>query len=288
MTISRVIYDGMQAFLPFSWVQYDFMKSALLAVLLMTPLFALIGTAVVSKRMAFFSDVLGHSALTGVALGVLLGMPDPFWAMLVFIVVLAVCMYLFKGITRASSDTTLGVFFAITVAFGIMMLSKGGGFNKYTSYLIGDILTVSIRQLAIMFAVCVAILTYWFMFGNKIILTSVNPVLARSRGVSVVFIELSFVIVVAVLVAVSLKVIGILMINSLLVLPAASARLVAGNTRAYTFFSVVISVISGVAGLIYSYYWGTASAATIILWCAGFYLLFALAGKFVRFGRNAI
>lgn len=284
--ISQAIYSGMHSVLPFSWAQYDFMKGALLAVILMTPLFALVGTAVVSKRMAFFSDVLGHSALTGVALGVLLGMSDPFWVMLIFVVALAVCIYLFKGMTHASSDTTLGVFFAITVAFGVMMLSKDGGFNRYTAYLIGDILTVSIRQLAIMFVVSVLILAYWLMFGNRIILTSINPILARSKGVSVAFIEISFVIVVAVLVAISLKIIGILMINSLLVLPAASARIVAGNTRAYTIVSVAISLVSGVVGLICSYYWGTASGATIILLCAGFYFLFALAGKFLHFTHS--
>ncbi len=285
MTLNQTIYQGVHVLLPFSWAHYDFMMAALLAVILMAPLFALIGTAVVSKRMAFFSDVLGHSALTGVALGVLMGLSDPFWAMLIFIVVLAVCIYVFKGLTQASSDTTLGVFFAVTVAFGVMMLSKGGGFNKYTAYLIGDILTVSLRQLAIMAVVSAGILTYWFIFGNKVILTSVNPVLARSRGISVAFIEISFVVVVAVLVAVSLKIIGILMINSLLVLPAASARIVAGNTRAYTALSAVISFVSGVGGLICSFYWGTASGATIILLCAVFYLFFAFAGRFLRFGK---
>lgn len=262
-----------------SWWQYDFMRNALLAVLLMTPLFALVGTAVVSKHLAFFSDVLGHSALTGIALGVLLGMSDPFWAMLIFIVILAITVNIFKTITHASADTTLGVFFAITVAAGVMILSRGGGFSKFTGYLIGDILVISPKQLAVMAIFFLLILIYWFLFGNKLFLISVNPTLARSRGVNVTFVETSFVIVLAILVAVSLRIIGILMINSLLVLPAAAARNLATDTRRYTLWSILISVVSGICGLIISYFWGTASGATIIIFCAAFYFLGILRGK---------
>lgn len=272
-------------FLPLSWAQYDFMRQALLAVLLITPLFALLGTAVVSKHMAFFSDVLGHSALTGVALGVLLGMADPFWAMFVFIIIIAVGVNIFKGITHASADTTLGVFFAIAVALGVMILSKGGGFNRFTGYLIGDILTITPQQLLLLAGFFLFVVIYWFLFGNQIFLISVNPTLARSRGVNTTLIETGFVIVLAMLVALSLRIVGILLINSLLVLPAAAARTIASNTRAYTLYSILISIISGICGLIFSYYWGTASGATIIIFCAVFYFIAVLFGKFLK-GRK--
>ncbi len=272
------------SFLPFSWAQYDFMKNALGAVILITPLFALLGTAVVSKHMAFFSDVLWHSALTGVALGVLLGMSDPFWAMFVFIIILAVTVNVFKGITHACADTTLGVFFAIAVALGVMILSKGGGFNKFTSYLIGDILAISPKQLMLMAVFFLLILIYWLLFANQLFLIGVNPTLARSRGINILFIETSFVIVLAILVAISLRIVGILLINSLLVLPAAAARNLAGNTRVYTLWSILISIISGICGLIFSYYWGTASGATIIIFCAVFYFMAAFLGKFLKSG----
>ena len=125
--------------LPFSWAHYNFMNNALLAVLLVTPLFALLGTMVVSNRMVFFTDVLGHSALTGIAIGVLLGFHDPTFPMIAVAVVLAVGINLLKNATRASMDTVLGVLFAFIVALGIVILSRQGGFVKYTSYLIGDI-----------------------------------------------------------------------------------------------------------------------------------------------------
>ncbi len=263
-------------------MQYGFMRNALAAICLITPLFALLGTAVVAKRMAFFSDVLGHSALTGVALGVLLGMSDPFWAMFLFIIILAVAVNVFKNITRASADTILGVFFAVVVALGVAILSKGGGFNRFTVYLIGDILTVSPRQILFTAGFFLLVLIYWLIFGNQIFLISVNPTLARSRGIKIIFIETSFVIILAMLVAISLRIVGILLINSLLVLPAATARNLTGNMRSYTLCSILISVVSGVCGLILSYYWGTASGATIILFCAVLYFSTVILGKFFK------
>ncbi|MFH0984143.1 MAG: metal ABC transporter permease [Candidatus Omnitrophota bacterium] len=259
--------------LHFSWMQYDFMKNALLAVLFVTPLFALLGTMVVNNRMAFFSDVLGHSALTGIALGVMLGVGDPFWALLIFTIILAVAVNYFKGVTQASSDTTLGVFFAMVVATGVVILSRNGGFSKYTTYLIGDILAISGGEIKLLIAAFLLVTGYWYLFGNSLLLLSVNPTLARSRGVKVFWVETSFVIVLAIIVAISIRLVGVLIINSLLVLPAATSRLLARNTSRYTFYSVGISIVCGVSGLIASYYWNTASGATIVLLCAFMYVL---------------
>ena len=266
--------------LPFSWVKYDFMKNAILAVIFIAPLFSLLGTIVVNNRMAFFSDVLGHSALTGIALGVLLGVSDPFWPMLIFIVALAVVINFFKGITGGSSDTTLGVFFAIAVSLGIVILSKGGGFNKFTTYLIGDILAISNSEIIMIVGLFILVFVYWIFLGNKLILISVNPVLAKSRGINVLLVETSFVVILAIVVAISIKLIGILVINSLLVLPPASARIFSKNVRIFTLSSILISLFSSIAGIITSYYLGTATGATIVLFCAIFYILASVSARF--------
>jgi zinc transport system permease protein len=275
-------YRIIEAIFPFGWAHYVFMKNALIAIIFIAPLFALLGTLVVGKRMAFFSDVLGHSALTGIALGVIFGLREPFWAMLAFMVVLSVLINLFKGLTQASSDTVLGVFFAVTVALGVVILSKGAGFNKFTVYLIGDILAVSREQIYWLMGITVGVLWYWMFFGNNLMLISVNPALARARGIRVFWMETSFVIVLAVIVAISIRLIGILMVNSLLILPAAAARNLANNVREYTLLSILISLISGISGLILSFYLGTATGATIVLFCAGFYLVAALGAKLWR------
>ncbi|MFA6320502.1 MAG: metal ABC transporter permease [Candidatus Omnitrophota bacterium] len=276
------LYKIMELILPFGWAKYDFMKNAILAVILITPVFALLGTAIISKHMAFFSDVLGHSALAGIAIGVVLGLPDPSVSMIALGVVLAIAVVLFKGTTQAASDTVLGVFFAMVVALGIVILSRGGGFAKYTAYLIGDILTVTPSQVVILALMAVGVLFYCVVCGNKLSMVSVNSSLASSRGINVLLIEISFAVLVALVVTLSIRLVGILIINSLLILPAAASRNIAGDMRRYTMFAVVISLVSGVAGLICSYYWGAASGATIVLFAALFYCLTALLKKIFK------
>ena len=254
------------------------MHNALLALILVTPLFALLGTMVVNKRMVFFTDVLGHSALTGIAIGVILGLRDPTLPMIILAVALAVSINLLKNVTRADMDTILGVLFAFIVALGIVILSRQGGFVKYTNYLIGDILTVTPKQIGWFFLIAVVVLVYWYSLGNAMILACVNPSLARSRKVNTFLIETGFAVLLAVVVTVSIRLIGILIIGSLLVLPAAASRNITRNVCAYTMWAVVISIFSGIAGLIASYYWGTASGATIVLFAAGCYVVSALFG----------
>ena len=268
--------------LPFAWTHYVFMKNALLAILLVTPLFALLGTAVVSNHMAFFTDVLGHSALTGIAIGVILGFHDPTLPMICLAVALAITINLLKNITKTSSDIVLGVIFAFIVSVGIVILSRQGGFVKYTSYLIGDILAVSPQQIGWLFLIAAVVLVYWYKASNAMMLTSVNSSLAGSRMVNTFIVETSFTILLALVVIVSIRLVGILIINSLLILPAAASRNIARNVCSYTVLALVISILSGITGLIASYYWGTASGATIVLFASGCYGVSVLLGKVIR------
>jgi len=257
----------------FEWLSYEFMKHALLAIILVTPMFALMGTMVVSNRLSFFSDVIGHSALTGIAIGVLLGLESPTLSMLALAVILAILINVLKAKTKTSADTVLGVIFAIIVATGVVVLSLGAGFNKYTTYLIGDILSVTPYQLLEFGIIELLVLLYWFFWGNKLLLLSFSPVVARSRGLKVFWIETSFTILLAVAVTLSIRLFGILIINSLLILPAAAARNLAKDIKTYVWIAVVISIFSGILGLFASYYLGSASGATVVLFCGGFYFL---------------
>lgn len=266
-------YELIPQLLPFSWVNYTFMQNALLAIVLITPLFGILGTMIVNNKMAFFSDAIGHSALTGIAIGVLLGFHDPLWAMLAFAIILAIGISMVKETTTSSSDTIIGVFSASAVALGIVILSQGGGFAKYSRFLIGDILSITPGQIAMLFLVFAIIIVLWTVMFNKLLLVSVNHSLARSRGCNVWLIEMVFSIIMAVIVTISIQWVGILIINSLLILPAASARNVAANMRQYHIVSVSIAIVSGIAGLILSYYWGTATGATIVLCATAFFLM---------------
>jgi zinc transport system permease protein len=272
-------YQLIDVLLPFDWAHYNFIKNALLAVILVTPVFAVLGTMVVNNRMAFFTDVLGHSALTGIAIGVVCGIADPTLPMIALAATLAVLINVFKGLTRASMDTILGVFMAFMVALGIVILSRQGGFVKYTTYLIGDILAVTPRQIGWMAFLFVAVFIYWYVAGNALILTSVNDSLARSRRIRTFLVETTFAVLLAVVVMLSIRLVGILIINSLLVLPAAASRNLARSASSYTAWAIVVSLVSGIAGLIASYDWGTASGATIVLFTVGCYVLSVVIGR---------
>lgn len=259
--------------LPFQWAHFNFMKNALLAVILIAPVFGISGTMVVNNRMAFFSDAMGHAALTGVAIGVVLGLGNPLWVMMVFAAILAAAIALVHVKTDASLDTVIGVFFAAVVALGVLILSRGGNFNKYSSYLIGDLLSITPREIYLLLVVLIIVVSVWLLFFNRLFLVSFNSTLARNRGVNVTVIEMLFTIMLALIVTICIQWVGVLIINSLLILPAAAARNITGNIRSYHILSVLISLVSGLVGLILSYYWGTASGATIVWFSFMLYLL---------------
>jgi len=264
-------YSLVNFLLPFDWANHMFMKNALLAVILVCPLFGLLGTMVVNNKMAFFSDAIGHSALTGIAIGVLLGLQNPLLSMLAFSIILALAISFTRNISLNSTDTIIGIFSSTAVALGIVILSKGGGFTKYSTYLIGDLLSISSNDLALLAITFVAVIALWFVMFNKLFLTGINKSLARSKRVNTITVEMVFTLIVAIVVTISVQWLGILIINSLLVLPAGSSRNLASNIKQYHALSVVISLISGILGLIMSYYLGTATGATIVLVSAVFY-----------------
>lgn len=266
-----LIYNIIETVLPFTFAQFDFMKNALLAVILLTPLFGMLGTMAVNNKMAFFSDALGHSALTGIAIGVVLGIGNPIICMLFFGILFGLGIRKVKSSTKASSDTVISVFSSASIALGIVILSKSGGFAKYSTYLIGDILTVSPSYIKVLAVVLVVVYIIWYFIYNKLLLLSVNPSLSSSRGVKNALVENIFVVILAAAVMLSIKQIGILTINSLLILPAAAARNISKNSRQYLIFSTVISMFCGIAGLIISFYADTAAGATMVLIAAVFY-----------------
>lgn len=268
-----VLYSIIDLLLPFEWTEFAYMKNALLAILLITPLFGLVGVMIVNNKMSFFSDALGHSALTGIAIGVLMGIDNYLISMMGFSLLFALCISAVMNSETSSADTIIGVFSSTGLALGIVLLSASGGFAKYSGYLIGDILTVQPEEIRMLALILVAVVLLWGFFFNKLMLVSMNTDLAASKGIRIRMVEKFFVILVAVIVTVSIKWVGVLIINSLLVLPAAAARNLAKSMRSYHFIAIGISVFSGVSGLIISYYAGTAAGGTIVLVAAVIFFL---------------
>ena len=277
----ELIYGAMDALLPLTWMEYTFMKNALLAIILMTPLFGLLSTMVVSSRMAFFSDSLGHGAFTGIAIGALVGIFAPLTSLILFSIAFALLITYIKHRTAASADTVIGVFSSTASAVGLMIMSHGGGFSKFSPLLIGDILSFTPADLAGLLAVDAVVFVGWMLLFNRLLLLSVNASLARSRNISIFAVEAIFAALLAVVVAVSIQWVGILIINALLVLPGAAARNLAGSVKAYHFLSVVIAFFSGLIGLFAAYYLGIAAGAAIVAAAALiFFLSLALRTRF--------
>ena len=269
----NALYGLMELLLPFSWAKYTFMKNALLAILMITPLLGMLGTMAVDNKMAFFSDALGHSALTGVALGVVLGMNDQMLPMLLFGVLWAALITFVKQHSRMSADTIISVFSSASIALGLVILSRGGAFARYSSLLVGDVLSVTANDLPLLLGALILVFVCWTFLFNPLLLTSVNASLARSRGIRTKLTEYGFTILVALCVMVSIRWVGVMLINSLLILPAAASRNLARNAVSYLWGSVLISLVCGIAGLILSYYLNTSAGAAIVLLCALVYFI---------------
>ena len=237
------LYSIMDMLLPFDWARYTFMKHAFLAILLVTPLFGLLSTMVVSNRMAFFSDSLGHGAFTGIAIGVLLGAVSPLVSLVLFSVAFAVFITYIKNKSTASTDTIIGVFSSTAIALGLMIMSHGGGFNKFSSYLIGDVLSITAEDLQALLLVVLVVLGGWALLFNRLLVLSLNSAFARSRGINTFWVESLFAAILA----------------------------------------VVVALGAGLTGLLLAYYWNMAAGATIVVISAlVFFITLALKSRFRR------
>jgi zinc transport system permease protein len=241
------------------------MQNALLAIILVSPLFALIGTLVISNQMAFFSEAIGHATLTGIAIGAILGLSDPTWVLMGFCILLALSVTLLRRYSKVSTDTLIGLVMAFAVALGVVILSRGGGFAKYAGFLVGDLLTITPAEIARLAVILLLVGGLWIVYFNRFVLTFLNRSLAQSRGVNIWAMEAFFASIVALVVAVSIPWVGLLVVNSLLIIPAATSRNLASNSRQYMLIASSFSVVAGIAGLVLSFYWGTATGATVVL-----------------------
>ena len=259
------LYNTIDMLLPFQWLSHTFMKNAFIAILIITPLFGLLSTMVVSNKMSFFADSLGHGAFTGIAVGILLGGIDPMWGATLFSVCFAIAITIIKNKGTSSTDTIIGVFSSTSIALGLVLMSFSSSLSKFTSYLLGDLLSISKNEIILLIFVFITVIVLWTLIFNKLLVTSLNTSLANSRGMNTLLIEIIFTCTIAVIVTLTIRWVGLLIINSLLVLPAAAARNISKNVRQYHLFSVLIAVFSGITGLIISYYLNTVTGATIVL-----------------------
>ena len=268
MTLWYTLCDALHL----EFLSMNFMKNALLAVLIMAPLFGLLSTMIVTGKMSFFSDALGHSGFTGIAIGVLCGAVQPIYFAVGLSVLFALLFSFVRSRTSQSADTIIGVFSSTAVALGIFIVTLGGkSFTKFNRYLIGDILSVTPGEIGLLALVLLAVVLLWVFGSNQLVLTAVHPQLASSRGIATKRNETLFTVAIAIVVTLAMSWVGLMVINSLLVLPAASARNVARNLRQYHLLSVLGALGCSLAGLVTAYYLGCSAGAAIALYLALFF-----------------
>ncbi len=276
------LFSAIGHLLPFGFAEPLFMKRAILAMLFIAPAAAAVGVPLVHFRMAFFSDAIGHSAFTGVAIGVLLGV-HPLLTMVAFGLFVAWAITLVKGRTELSPDTVIGVFFSTVIALGVAIISAQKGLTRnLQSYLYGDLLAISEEELLWMGTLLLSVGAYLFFAFNKIMLLGVHEGFAKSMGVPVRALEISFALVVALVVTTAIRAVGILLVTALLVVPAAAARNVAHGAVSAFWTAVAVAMVSGLAGIATSYYLDTATGATVVLFAAAIFALTTLGRGFSR------
>jgi len=281
----RLLIQGWAAsgYLPEA-LAYGFVVNALLAGLMIGPVLGGLGTLVVVKRFAFFSEAVGHAALTGVAIGILLGEPytGPYGSLFGYCLLFGILLNFLRNRTGLSPDTLIGVFLSVSLALGAsLLLMLAGKINVHIleNVLFGSVLTVSGHDLVVLGIVGAMVLGLALPLYNRIILASFNPQLAAVRGVAVKTLDYLFVVLVTLVTVAAVKVIGAILVGALLVIPAAAARMVSQSLKGFFFTSVLIATLSTLIGILLPIVFDlpVPSGAAIILVAGSFFALAALA-----------
>lgn len=273
---------GTQEMALFGWLSEPFMTRALFALLLLAPACALLGLHVVSFRMAFFSDAISHSVFTGIALGLMLGI-DLRISTLVFGLILGLLLVRMGRRAALSRDALIAVLLALAMSLGIVIVSMRHGLvQRFQAALYGDILSLTDIDLLLTGLVLIGTVLFEVFAFNRLLLISTSPTVARTHGVNAQVWETALALVVALVSLIGLRLVGLLMVTSLMVVPAAAARNVARTAQGAVIATVVIAVVSTLVGLSFSWMLDSSVGATVILTAALLFLLTLPFGPAVR------
>ncbi len=256
--ILQAVDGALYRILPAKWGSYQFMRFALLECILLAPVCAAIGVKVVNFRMAFFSDAISHAAFAGVALGLLLHESalgiDPRWTLVAFGLLVAAGIAYVRRQTDLSTDTVIGVFFSTVVALGIAIVTRSGArTTEFQRYLYGDILNLDSTDIGLTALLALAVLLFMLVGFNQLIMVGLNDELAHSRGVKVRAYDYLFTLLLALVVTVSIRTAGILLVTALLVIPAATGRNLARSAGGMFWWSIAAGLLSSVIGTLASF-----------------------------------
>ncbi len=260
----------------FDPILFSLLRSSLVEVIMVCLLAGMMGIFVVNFQMAFFSDAISHSAFTGVALGLIAGV-DPLFTVVAFGVIIGLLVVFFRKKTGMSYDTIIGVFFSFSVSLGIVIVSSSKGlFRNFHTFLYGDILLINNTDLAITFLLLIVTSTFIIVNFDKLTLVGIDETFASTHVTGVTILKYAFSLLLGLVVTLSIKTVGILLVTALLVVPAASARAITSSIAWMFYSSVILSVLSGMGGIIVSFHLNSSAGASIVIVSCLFFLLCTL------------
>lgn len=257
------LYEGLRhllqqwaqlSFMPDS-LRYAFVANSLISIIIIGPVLGALGTMVVSKRLAFFSNAVGHAALTGVAIGIMLGEPvtAPYTSLFAFCILFAIYMNFTRNHTGMSQDTLIGIFLATSLAVGsslLLFVTRTINTHILDTIMFGSILTVNDKDLNVLLFIAIIAIVLGLIYFNRMVLVSFNTVLAEVRGIHSKLMDYLFILMITLVTVASVKIIGAVLVEALLLIPAAAAKNVSRSLKWFVVFSILFSTLSGITGII--------------------------------------
>lgn len=250
--------------------EHAFMVRGMLAALIVGPVLGGMGTIVVTRKLAFFSQAVGNASLTGVAIGLLLGEPieGTYAGLYGFCLIVALLMTYVKNRARIATDTVIGVVLAQVLGIGILMLvlvTKQFNVHQIEAILFGSLITLNNNDLILLMVIAALSTVIGSIIFNRTMLSAFNPVMAKARGGNPMVLEYVFITVLTVVIVASLKLVGALLVLVLMVVPAAGAQNIAKNVIQFFWLTIMFSTVSTVTGFLISGLWPVPTGASIVL-----------------------
>ena len=261
-------------------LQFPFMRYALIAGLCVSLMSGLLGVFVVQRGMSFLGDGLAHSAFGGVALGLFLGISQPLWVALPFSLIVALSIAWVRERTRLSSDTTIGIFFAVSVALGVMFISLKKDYSVDAwHWLFGSILGVGQQEVIMILITTALTLGALIALWGQLAYATFDEELATTDGVRTRLLEYGLLAISAFVIVASVRVVGVILMAAYLVIPAAAARLLSRSLFSMSVISILIGLFATTLGLIASYFLDVPSGSAIVLVQAACFIIAALGAR---------
>ncbi len=252
-------------------LQYEFMQRALISGIAISISCSLIGLFLILKRFSLFGDAMSHVAFGGIALGLFLK-SNPIWVSLIVSIIGALAIIKLNSSKRIYSDSSISVLLSLGLAMGLVLISLSGGFSiDITSYLFGSILLVNIEETVSTVLLSVIVIAFVILYYKKLIYLVFNEEQALVNGINTVVLNILFITLATIAIVMSIRLIGVLMVSSLLIIPNVSSLLLGYGFKKTILFSICFSLISVILGILLAYEWNITPSGMIVITSAGIF-----------------